>query len=99
KKDDYINAQTHVLVGGDVQAPGEPVKPGALQAIERYSLLPAPEIPESVEGRRAALARWIADDRNPLTPRVMVNRIWQYHFGRGLSADANNFGKSGKPPT
>ena len=99
KKDDYINSETFVLVGGDVQAPGEPVEPGALQAIERYSRLPSPEIPDGLEGRRAALARWIADDRNPLTARVMVNRIWQYHFGRALSENANNFGATGKPPT
>jgi len=98
-KEDYINAETHVLVGGDVQAPGEAVEPGALQAIERYSRLPAPAIPETLDGRRAALARWIADDRNPLTARVMVNRIWQYHFGRAISENANNFGKTGKPPT
>ncbi len=98
-KEDYINAETHVLVGGDVQAPGDPVEPGVLQAIARYSRLPAPAIPGTVDGRRAALARWIADDRNPLTARVMVNRIWQYHFGRALSENANNFGKTGKPPT
>jgi Protein of unknown function (DUF1553) len=45
------------------------------------------------------LARWIADANNPLTARVMVNRVWQYHFGRGIAADANNFGKMGRKPT
>ncbi|MBI1355609.1 MAG: DUF1549 domain-containing protein [Acidobacteria bacterium] len=99
KKDDYRNAETFVLVGGDVQAPGDAVQPGALQAVARFSGLPAPRIPTAVGERRAALARWIADERNPLTPRVMVNRIWQYHFGRALAANANNFGKMGKKPS
>ena len=70
-----------------------------LEAVERYSGLAPPEIPSTVGGRRAALAKWIADPGNPLTARVMVNRIWQYHFGRGLAANANNFGKTGKKPT
>ena len=96
---DYENAETHVLIGGDIQAPGDQVTPGVLEAVERYSGLAAPEIPKAVVGRRAALAEWIADPRNPLTARVMVNRIWQYHFGRGLAANANNFGKMGKKPS
>ena len=99
KKDEYDNARTFVLVGGDVQAPSEEVSPGVLEAVERYAGLPAPRIPETSVGRRSALAKWIADRRNPLTARVMVNRIWQYHFGRGLASNANNFGKMGKKPT
>ena len=99
KPRDYATAATHVLVGGDVQAPAERVRPGVLEAVARYSGLPAPEIPDELAGRRSALARWIADPRNPLTARVMVNRIWQYHFGRGLAANANNFGKMGGKPS
>ena len=99
KKRDYETATTNVLVGGDIQAPAEEVSPGALEAVERYAGLPAPEFPDTMDGQRSALARWIADPRNPLTARVMVNRIWQYHFGRGLAANANNFGKMGKKPT
>jgi uncharacterized protein DUF1553 len=56
-------------------------------------------VPETISGRRTVLARWIADANNPLTARVMVNRVWQYHFGRGIAADANNFGKMGRKPT
>ncbi len=99
QKADYENAKTNILVGGDVQAQGEPVSPGVLEAVGRYSELPDAVLPETVSGRRRALAEWVADPRNPLTPRVMVNRIWQYHFGRGIAANANNFGKMGKRPT
>lgn len=99
KREDYENATTHVLVGGDIQAPAEQVAPGSLEAVARYAGLSAPKIPVTMVGRRSALAKWIADPRNPLTARVMVNRIWQYHFGRGLAANANNLGKMGKKPT
>ena len=99
KEQDYETATTHVLVGGDIKSPAQEVSPGALEAVERYAGLPAPEFPDAIEGQRSALAEWIADPRNPLTARVMVNRIWQYHFGRGLAANANNFGKMGKKPT
>ena len=99
KKPDYENVAMHVLVGGSLESPGERVAPGVLSAIERYSGLPAPELPETTSGRRSALAKWIADLRNPLTARVMANRIWLYHFGRGLADNANNFGKMGAKPT
>ena len=99
KTGDYSGARTHVLFGGDVQAPGEPVEPGVLSAIEHYSGYATPEIPATTHSRRAALARWISHPDNPLTARVMVNRIWQYHFGRALADNTNNLGKMGKKPT
>ena len=99
KPAEYLDAKTHVLVGGDIQAPAQEVAPGVLEAIERYAGFPSPEIPDGLEGRRSALAKWIVNPRNPLTARVMVNRIWQYHFGRGLAANPNNFGKMGKKPS
>jgi mono/diheme cytochrome c family protein len=58
-----------------------------------------PRIPDSIEDRRLALAEWIASEQNPLTARVMVNRIWQWHFGRAIAGNPNNFGTSGKQPT
>ena len=57
-----------------------------------------PDIPEGQSGR-LQLAHWIASDQNPLTARVMVNRIWQYHFGRGLVSTSSNFGRGGDLPT
>jgi hypothetical protein len=62
------------------------------------SILRIPTAPNST-GRRTALARWITDPNNPLTTRVIVNRIWQYHFGRGLVATASDFGRLGSPPS
>jgi hypothetical protein len=95
----YKPAAVHILPGGNIQAPADSVAPGVLSAMERYSGFAAPAAPETVEGRRSALANWIADAENPLTARVMANRVWQYHFGRGIAADANNFGKTGARPT
>jgi len=98
KRAEYKPPAMNILVAGSVQSPGEPVEPGVPGAVGRYSALPEPEVPAGAAGRRAALAEWMADSRNPLTARVMVNRVWQYHFGRGLAADANNFGKMGAKP-
>src|SRR5262249_61297370 len=53
----------------------------------------------NTSGRRLALARWIASPQNPMTARVIVNRLWQKHFGRGIVATLDNFGKMGEPPT
>ena len=85
-----------ILRGGAIEAPGEAVVPAALSAVAFDG---APGIPEAATGRRAALARWIAHPGNPLTARVMVNRVWQMHFGRGLVKTANDFGKMGARPT
>ena len=87
---------TAILAGGSPFSPGDPVDPGVLSAVAGGSDV---ELPETVAGRRTALADWIADPENSLTARVMVNRIWLYHFGRGIAANANNFGTTGKKPT
>jgi hypothetical protein len=88
-----------ILARGDVQKPGKEVKPGALSAAV---MLPSRfELPAMhVEGeRRAALARWLTDSQHPLTWRSIVNRVWQYHFGRGLVETPNDFGHMGALPT
>jgi mono/diheme cytochrome c family protein len=86
---------TFILVGGNLKSPGEKVTPGILS----MPALNAESIPDTPAGRRLALARWIASESNPLTARVMVNRVWQHHFGEGLVGTPNNFGKMGKRPT
>jgi len=87
----------HILKGGSLESPGEMVAAGILSVIE--SEVPSFIVPQSTVGRRAALAEWLTDSRHPLTARVMVNRVWQYHFGRGLAGNPNNFGATGKKPT
>jgi cytochrome c553 len=86
-----------VLNRGDVEQPGESVGPGALACVPGL----AAEFPDSAaEGpRRAALAKWITDSNNPLTWRSIVNRVWHYHFGRGIVDTPNDFGRNGSTPT
>jgi len=90
---------TFLLQGGALGSPGERVAPGVFRVAWRFLDRAKAELPEAPEGRRLALARWIGDPHNPLTARVMVNRIWQHHFGRGLVETPNNFGKMGKRPS
>ena len=138
----------HILAGGSLESPTDPVTPGVLSAMSTLAsaarspplsplgrgaggegsrpttdspskpappLTPNPsplrgerntdrvsaatEIPNSTTGRRLAFARWVTSRDNTLTARVIVNRIWQQHFGRGLVATPNNFGSMGKKPT
>jgi len=74
-----------------------PVEPGYLTLLDPNSAIPKPLANST--GRRAELARWITQPDNPLTARVMVNRMWQQHFGRGLAANASDFGRLGEPPS
>jgi hypothetical protein len=88
-----------VLRRGDVKAPLREVNPGALSVTP--GLPGTLELPEGhTEGqRRAALAHWLTDSRNTLTWRSIVNRVWQYHFGRGIVATPNDFGRMGQLPS
>jgi mono/diheme cytochrome c family protein len=89
----------HILPRGDVKKPGKEVEPGALSAISGLSAqfqLPAGH---SEGERRAALARWLVNQRNPLPWRSIVNRIWLYHFGRGIVDTPNDFGRMGQLPS
>ncbi len=88
--------KTAILTGGDPFSPATPVNPGPISAVPGATDF---EFPTDVEGRRTALANWITDPNNSLTPRVIVNRIWTYHFGRGIAGNPNNFGATGKKPT
>ena len=84
-----------LLARGQVTQPGKELAAGTLTALTfapaRFAV--APDAPEGE--RRAALARWITDAQNPLTWRSIVNRVWQYHFGRGLVETPNDFGRNG----
>lgn len=89
----------HVFLGGSPQRHGDEVAPGSLTVLS--SLQSAYALPvESDEGaRRVALAQWITAADNPLTPRVLVNRVWHYHFGRGIVETPSDFGYMGARPT
>ncbi len=90
---------THILLRGSPQAPGDEVHPAFPAVLSPPT--PSIQVPPTGEssGRRRALADWIASPANPLTARVMVNRVWQGHFGRGLVRSTNNFGLQGDAPT
>ena len=91
---------THVLIRGNPHAPAEPVEPGFPQILtDAVPSLPQRDDSARSTGRRLALARWIASDENIRTSRVMANRLWQYHFGRGLAPTPNDFGRFGREPT
>jgi hypothetical protein len=86
----------HVLKRGDPDRKGSLVGPRVPGV-----LLPegTPELPAATSNPRTQLARWITDPENPLTARVLVNRVWLYHFGRGLVETANDFGVNGARPS
>lgn len=94
--------KTFLLVRGEITNRADEVAPG-MPIILRPDHKPAAAhivspLPDST-GRRSTLARWIASDDNPLTARVLVNRLWQHHFGRGLVHTASDFGVRGEQPT
>jgi hypothetical protein len=89
---------THILKRGDPEKPLAEVEPALPASLAREQ--PAPPTPTAhTTGRRLWLARWIASADNPLTARVIVNRVWQHHFGRGIVGTANDFGLMGDAPS
>ncbi len=89
-----------LLKKGDVHRPLQIVAPGALSGSEKLAGEFAPPPSDAkTSHRRLQLAKWIVDNRNPLTARVIVNRLWQHHFGEGLVRTPDNFGFLGNPPT
>jgi hypothetical protein len=94
--EDGERTDIHVLKRGDWERKGEAVGPRVLGA-----LLPddAPELDPAMKNPRVRLAQWLTDPANPLTARVIVNRIWQGHFGQGLVNTPNDFGANGDRPS
>ena len=86
----------HVLKRGDWEKKGEPVAPRPLTILSPDDL---PELPPDIPNPRTHLARWLTQPDHPLTARVIVNRIWQHHFGVGLVKTSNDFGQNGERPS
>jgi hypothetical protein len=96
---------TRLLVRGNPHAPGDTVTPSVPEVLTPSSS-PRPRfggegqgVRGQSSGKRRALASWLTDPQNPLTARVMVNRLWQFHFGRGIVPTPSDFGKLGELPT
>ena len=89
----------YLLIRGEHTRPGDAVEPGVPSALQAHTRPFRIRKPEWSSGRRLALARWLGQPDHPLTARVMANRIWQHHFGRGLVATPGNFGKLGASPS
>jgi hypothetical protein len=91
---------SYFLHGGDQNSKGSETAPGFVAVLDD-GLTPAAMPPSDgrTSGRRLALAKWLTSGRHPLTARVMANRIWHHHFGRGIVTTLDNFGKTGEAPT
>ncbi len=89
----------HLLARGDVRSPQQQIAPGGVPCVRGPQAAFALADPADEAQRRAALARWLADSRNALVRRSIVNRVWQYHFGQGIVDTPNDFGRMGSLPT
>ena len=94
-------AKTHLLKRGEYTQPGPEVTPGVLRVLANHKTFDPPARPKDAKtsGRRLAFAKWLTSPDHPLTARVLVNRLWLHHFGVGLVATPDNFGKTGSPPS
>jgi hypothetical protein len=95
----YQVPPAYLLIRGDVNSRGPEMKPGFVSVITYGN--PPVELPPAsghTSGRRRAMAEWLVSPENPLTARVIVNRIWHHHFGRGIVPTLDNFGKMGELP-
>ncbi|MBI1901737.1 MAG: PSD1 domain-containing protein [Planctomycetia bacterium] len=91
---------TRILVRGNHAAPSKEVQPAFLEVLGSLADEPPRTDPTfSPHTRRRELAEWIASPHNPLTARVIVNRLWQHHFGRAIVATPSDFGRAGSPPS
>jgi hypothetical protein len=89
-----------VMMRGDFRSPGAAVEPAVLRVLNPQGVQISPPEPGAKSSkRRAAFARWLTGAEHPLTARVIVNRLWQHHFGLGLVPSSGDFGKTGAAPT
>lgn len=91
--------ETRILLRGSANAPGGKVEPGFPSVLTPIEPPIEPVPTATTNGLRSEFARWLVSPSNPLTARVMVNRLWQHHFGRGIVRTSSNFGYMGTPPT
>lgn len=94
--------ESFILTGGALEAKGDPVTPGVISTLGISTVESGEDpyaLPETVDGRRTVFAKWLTNPEHPLATRSIVNRIWQFHFGRGLAENSNNFGVKGAKPT
>jgi hypothetical protein len=95
-------SQTHILIRGNYLSPGDAVEPGIPAVLDdprKPFRFPEPQPEWRHTGRRLALAQWLTQPDHPLTARVIVNRVWQYHFGEGIVRTPDDFGSQGAAPT
>ena len=100
KDGNYQVPPSYFLIRGDSESRGSLMQPGFVNVItygNPPTVIPRPD--GNTSGRRLALAQWIGSSQHPLTARVIVNRLWQKHFGRGIVATLDNFGRMGEQPT
>ncbi|WP_417387714.1 DUF1553 domain-containing protein [Gimesia sp.] len=94
---------SYILMRGNYLTPGRPVEPGVPAVLSGkenpLEVISRPVQQENKGGRRLAFARWLTQPDHPLTARVMVNRIWMHHFGRGIVKTPENFGRAGERPS
>ncbi len=93
----------HILLRGNLATPGEEVRPSFIESLcaskDQVEAMVVPPPGDRSTGRRTALANWIANPANPMTARVMVNRLWQHHFGAGIVGTPSDFGRNGDHAT
>jgi hypothetical protein len=97
----YVPPPAHILPTGDYHTKGPEVHPGFVEILAKDNP-PTSHVPSNghiTSGRRRALADWLTSEDHPLTARVMANRIWAFHFGKGIVATPSNFGKMGRLPS
>jgi hypothetical protein len=91
--------KTHLLRRGELATPGPEIPPRYVEAMVAPGAAVAVPKAAKSSGRRTELARWLTSPEHPTTTRVLVNRLWQHHFGRGIVATPSDFGRNGRQPT